>query len=117
MGCLAAAAEEREDAAEHRGNMPRFGNPVYLGVRNSFQLLGSAAAEQIGLQFARHPARDAPVVAEIDAVGQAGVEPGEQGERLGPASGEALALPDLVQPAGIAAVAVEQVLAPNAQPA
>ena len=54
---------------------------------------------------------------EIDAIGKAGVENGKQRSRLRPAVGEALSFPDLVKPARIAAISLEEVLAPNAQPA
>lgn len=55
--------------------------------------------------------------AKIDAVGEAWMAFVEHRQRLGPASGEALLFPDLVKPAGIAAVACQKVLAADAQPA
>jgi len=54
---------------------------------------------------------------EIDPIGQARMQLCEQRPRLDPAACETLAFPDLVQPAWVAAVAIEEVLAPNAQPA
>ena len=55
--------------------------------------------------------------AEVDAVDEARIALGEQGQGLVPAAGKALLLPDLVEPARVAAVAGQQVLAPDAQPA
>src|SRR5690606_18996043 len=73
--------------------------------------------EQIALQVRRRAPWDAPVRARIDPASELWVELGKPCQRLLPAAGEALALPDLIQSARIAAVAVEQVLASDAQPA
>jgi hypothetical protein len=54
---------------------------------------------------------------EINPVEQRGVARLEQLQRLGAGSRKALALPDLVQAAGVAGVAPDEVLAPDAQPA
>ena len=55
--------------------------------------------------------------AEIDAVCEAWMAFVEYSQGLGPAARKAFFLPDLVQPAGITAVADQQVLAPDAEPA
>jgi len=95
--------------------MPRFGPSVQVEVLSLLRSLGRI--EQFGLQIGRHRARDASVEAEVDPVGKTGMEVGEQRSRLHPAVGEALSFPDLVKPARIAAIAVEEVLAANAEPA
>src|SRR5512145_2911035 len=55
--------------------------------------------------------------AEIHAIDQARVQVGELGLRLRTAAGKANAFPNLVEPARVAAIAGDEILATDAQPA
>ena len=55
--------------------------------------------------------------AEVDAVGKPRMPLVKHGQGLGPAARKALLLPDLVEPARVAAIAEKQVLAADPQPA
>jgi hypothetical protein len=57
------------------------------------------------------------VQTEIDAVGKAGMAFVEHGQGFSPAAGETLFFPDFVQSARIAAVAYQEILAADPQPA
>jgi len=73
--------------------------------------------EQSRLQVGRRLARDGAVAAVVDAVDEPGIALSEYGAGLVAAAGEALLLPDLVETAGVAAIARHQLLASHPQPA
>jgi hypothetical protein len=93
------------------GHLAEFRGKVPFSLAWPFTLI-----EKAGLELRRQPARDTPMGAGVDAVDQAWMAVLENLQRLGPAAGEPLLLPDLVEPARIAAITCNQVLASDAQP-
>lgn len=63
-----------------------------------------------------HSLRNPPVQAEIDAIEEPRIPLTEELQRLLARAGKALLLPDLVEPAGIALIALAEVLAPYPEP-
>ena len=76
----------------------------------------NALFEEVVLLRIDGAARNAPI-AEISAVGSAGVKLTKAVGGLATAGWKAIAPPDLVEPAAVAAIAVEQIFLPHAQPA
>ena len=72
--------------------------------------------EKARLQVGRHAAWNASVRPAIDAVEQGGMPLAEKLECLVAAAGEPLLFPNLIEPAWVAGVAGDQVLAPDPEP-
>lgn len=77
---------------------------------------GRAALEQRKLPLML-VAREALMGAEIDPIHEAGIARLEDFEGFGAGAGEALAFPNFIEPAGVAAVAIDEVFAADAEPA
>src|SRR5262245_19926972 len=81
---------------------------------NAFRL---QTIEQPGLQVFRHAAVDGPMAAIIRPVDKAWIALGKEGPCLIATAGEALLLPNLVEPTRVAAVAHHQIFEENAEQA